>query len=440
VSPELTVFLMFLSVLVGILLLGYYVAFVLGGLALIFGLIGWGPQVFDMFVNRLFGLMTSYELAAVPLFVFMGVMLERSGVAETLYSAMHVWMGPLRGGLAMGTILICTIFAATTGIIGASVVTMGLLALPAMLRRGYDRPLTTGAICAGGTLGILIPPSIMLVLYGPAAGLSVGRLFMGAIFPGLVLSGLYIAYIAVRCFFNPRLGPPLPPEERRLPLGYKLRLGFTSLLPPIFLILAVLGTIFFGIAAPTEAAAMGASGSLLIAAAYRRLRPDVIRETLEQTFRVSSMILVVAVGATLFTGVFLGLGGGKVAEEFLTGLPFGRWGIFATIMLIIFVFGALLDWISILLIFIPILTPIIKGLGFDPLWFALVVCVNLQTSFLTPPMAPAIFYLQGVAPKDVTVAHMYRGIVPFVLLQLVGLALIILFPQIALWLPARMIR
>lgn len=439
-SPIVIAILMFVTLIIFVLL-GYPVAFVFAGLAFIFGLVAEIPSLPALFASRIYGgLMTSYDLVALPLFVFMGVMLERSGLAERLYEAMHIWMGGLRGGMAIGTIIICTLFAASTGVVGATVVMMGLLALPTMLSRGYQIELATGTICAGGTLGILIPPSIMLIVFGTTAGLSVGKLFMGAIFPGLLLSALFIAYIAIRCFFQPRLAPAAPVEERAIPLRRKLSLGLTSLIPPIFLIIAVLGTIFLGIAAPTEAAAIGAFGSLLLAAGYRRLSPKVLGETAILTLKMSSMVLFTAVGAFMFTGVFAAAGASKAIEELLYALPMGPWGVLGIMMFILLILGALLDWISISLIFIPIFLPIAKGLGFDPLWFCLLIGIMLQTSFLTPPTAPSIFYLKGACTDEVEVGSIMRGIIPFMLLQLLGLALVIAFPQIALWLPGKMIR
>jgi tripartite ATP-independent transporter DctM subunit len=437
-SPEIVAILMFVGVVVGVLL-GYPLGFVLAGLGMIFGLSQVGIGVVPMFISRTMTLARSYVLIAAPLFIFMGVMLERSGASEKMYHAMHLWMGGLRGGLAIGTILVCTLFAACTGIIGASVVTMGLIALPAMLSRGYDKRLTAGTICAGGTLGILIPPSIMLVVYGPQAGISVGKLFIGAIVPGLVLSALFILYIGLRCLINPRLGPPMPVEERRVSLGTKTLLLGTSLLPPLFLILAVLGTIFFGVASPTEAAGMGAFASIILAAIYGKLNLDTLKETGKRTIRASAMVFMVALGASMFVGVFMKLGGSKVIGESLLGLPWGRWGILGAIMFIVFILGMFIDWLGIVFIMVPLFTPIAEALGFDALWFAMLICINLQMSFLTPPFAYAAFYLRGVAPPDLTIGHIYRSIVPFLALQATGLVLCIVFPSLITWLPSLMI-
>jgi len=430
--------LMFALVLVGVLS-GYPIGFVLGGLALTFGLICWGPEVIPALFFRCFMVLKTYIYAAIPLFVFMGIMLERSGSSERLFHAAHLLMGGLRGGLGIATIFVCTIFAAATGIVGASVVTMGLLALPPMLKRGYNKELASGCILAGGTLGILIPPSIMIVVYGPMANLSVARLFFGAFTPGLLLATLYIAYIAVRCLLQPQLGPPMPVEERRaVSLSRKLYLTITGLVPPVFLIMAVLGMIFMGVAAPTEAAALGAFAAMLLAVGYRRLNWQSLKDVTYTTVRITSMIMFVVLGASMFTSVFMGLGGGKFVSDLLLAVPFGRWGVLAAMMVIVFILGMFLDWIGIVLIIVPLFTPIAATLGFDAIWFALLVMVNLQMSYLTPPFAYAIFYLRGIAPPEVTIAHIYRGVIPFVLLQWTGLILCILFPPIILWLPGMM--
>ncbi len=438
-SPELITILMFAGLLVGILL-GYPTAFVLGGLSMIFGLIFIGPEIYGFFIVRLLGLMKNYVLLAVPLFLFMGVFMEKAGVAERLYSSMYLWLGGLRGGLAMATVVICMIFAAATGVVGASEVTIGLLALPAMLSRNFNKPLACGTICAGGTLGILIPPSIMIVMYGPTAGLSVGKLFMGAFIPGILLAFLYLIYIAVRCYFRPQDGPPMPLEERSVPLKKKLTLLLTSIIPPLFLIFAVLGTIFFGIASVTEASAMGAIASIVLAAAYRQVDFQVIKEACKRTLQITSMILMIAVGAGFFTSTFVALGGDEVVNNFVLGLPFGKWGILFTMMGMLVVLGMFIDWIGIVFIVVPLFTPIANNLGFEPIWFALLVMINLQISFLTPPFAYSIFYLKGITPPEVQTTDIYRGVIPFVGLQVVGLILCIVFPKLITFLPNLMIR
>lgn len=440
-SPEILVILMFAGLLAGILT-GFPIAFVMLGVALIIGLLGAGPAAFfHMMILRTYNVMENYILAAVPLFIFMGIMLERSGAAEHLFSSLHIALGRLRGGLAITTVLICTIMAAATGIVGAPVVTMGLFALPAMLKRGYDKALSTGSVCAGGTLGILIPPSIMLVIYGPMAGVSVGKLFMGAIFPGLLLSTLFLAYIVIRCSLNPELGPVLPPEERAIPILKRIFMIVTSLLPTLFLILAVLGTIFFGIAAPTEAAAIGAFASMILAAGYRNFNWESLKDTVRRTLTVSSMILLTIVGAFVFTGTFMMIGGGDVVTNLILGLPLGRWGLLAVMLFAFLIMGFFMEWVGIIPILVPLFNPIVAQLGFDPLWFAILACVVMQTSFLTPPMAPTLFYIRGVAPKDIEFGrHIVRGVIPFTALQVVGVAIVAAFPQLALWLPSIMVK
>ncbi|MEW6264580.1 MAG: TRAP transporter large permease subunit [Thermodesulfobacteriota bacterium] len=431
---------MFVPVLV-LVFWGHPLGYILGGVATVFGLLGWGPQVFHMFANQFFAMQINYLLIALPLFIFMGNMLGSSGVAEKLYEALHVWMGPIRGGLALATIIICTIFAAATGIVGASVTAMGLLALPEMLKRGYDPKLACGTVMAGGTLGILIPPSIMLVIYGAMAQLSVGKLFMSCVFPGLILSGSYSAYVLFRCGLNPNLGPPLPIEERqKVSFGRKLTMLLIYVSPPIFLILAVLGTLFAGVATPTEASGLGAIGAVIIAAANRRLTWKVFKETVFSTARTIGMICVIAAGASCFTSVFLGLGGGEVVKEYMLSLPGGKWGVLIAINIIVLALGTLLDWFGILLLCLPIFGPLIQELGFDPIWFAAMIAVNLQMSFLTPPYGMSLFYLKAVAPEGIDMALIIRSILPFLFLMTLGLLITILYPPLSIWLPRAMIK
>jgi len=442
IPQETIAIILLLGVLIGVIT-GFPLAPVIGGLALVVGYLTWGgPQVTDLFYSRMWGLIRNYVILAAPLFIFMGIMLERSGIAERLYEALYLWLGGFRGGLAISTVLIGTVLAACVGIIGASVTMLALIALPAMVKRGYNKALASGAVCAGGTLGILIPPSIMLVLYGPMAEISVGKLFMAAIIPGLLLSGLYCTYIAIYCLLQPRKAPPVPLEERKVSFLKKTRLLLTSLVPPAILVLSVLGSIFFGVAPPTEAAAVGAFAAMLLALAYRRLSFTALRETAFMTLKVTSKVIFVAVCAFMFVGVFLGLGGGNVVEDIILSSPGGKWGAFALIMFIVFLLGMFIDWLGIIFIMIPIITPIGPALGFDTLWLAMMICVNLQMSFLTPPFAYAIFFLRGAAPPElgVTTADIIRGVIPYVFLIMIGLGLCIAFPQLILWLPAQMIK
>jgi len=440
-SPELVTIVMFGAAIIG-LLIGYPLVFVLGGIAMLVGIATMGLGVFTMFRVRIWGMMTDYTLLAVPLFVYMGLMVEKSGAAERLYGGLHLAFGGFRGGLAMATILMGTILAACVGVIAASVIMIGLIAVPSMLQRGYSRELTCGSVCAGGTLGILIPPSLMLVIYGPMAQMSVGKLFMGAFGPGLLLSALYMSYIAVRAWLRPSAAPPMPVEERAVPRLRKLRMLLTGMVPPLFLMLSVLGAIFFGVASPTEAAALGALAATVLALAYRQLNWQTMRYGMLETMRITSMALFIGWGAQMFVGVFLRLGGGDVVTNLMLAAPFGKWGAFALIMFIIFILGMLIDWIGIVFIMVPLMTPIAPALGFDPLWFSMMICVNLQMSFMTPPMAYAIFYLKGIAKPEwgITTEHIIRGVIPFVVLIVVGIILCIAFPDIIMWLPHQMIK
>jgi tripartite ATP-independent transporter DctM subunit len=439
VSPEFIIFLMFAGLFAGIFL-GYPTAFVLGGVSLIIGSLFLGPDMFGYFVVRLEGVMKNYDLLAVPLFLFMGVFIEKSGVAERLYNALYLLLGGLRGGLGISTIAICAVFAAATGVVGASEVTIGLMALPAMLSRKYNVSLTCGAICAGGTLGILIPPSVMIVVYGPVAGLSVGRLFLAAVFPGVLLTVLYMIYMGVRCYFRPQDGPPIPLSERDVPLKTKIILLLTSVMPCALLIMAVLGSIFFGIAAVTEAAAVGAISSIFLAMIYGHLSLHMIKEACLSTLLISSMILMIAIAASFFSTIFVAVGGDDVITKMFLNLPLGKWGILFSIMFLLVVLGTVIDWIGIVFIVVPLITPIAAKLGFDPIWFATLVMVNLQISFLTPPFAYSIFYLKGITPPEVRTTDIYRGVIPFVGLQVLGLLICVLFPGLVTYLPNLMIR
>lgn len=442
ISPEIATLMMFGLLLVGVLL-GYPLAFVVGGIGIVTGILLFGISIsLELIYQRMYSLLNNYVLLAVPGFIFMGNMMGYSGITEKMFSSLYTWLGGLRGGLAIVTILVGTILAATVGIIGASVTALTIIALPAMIKRGYNKALASGAVCAGGTLGILIPPSVMLVVYGPMATLSVGKLFFGAFFPGFMLSALYLIYVAVRSHLEPDLAPAVPLEERAVPFLKKTIDLVTSLVPPSILVVAVLGAIFFGVASPTEAAAVGALATILLVVAYRKFSFTALKETALETMKISGMILLIGAMSFAFVGIFVRAGGGDVVKEFILTAPGGRWGIFAIIMFIIFILGFVLDWLGILFILVPVITPAAAELGFDPIWFALMVCVNLQTSFMTPPFAYAIFYLKGAAAPElgITVGDIIRGVMPFVFLILAGLALLIAFPEIILWLPAKMIK
>jgi len=436
-NPETLALIMFGTLFIT-LFLGHPLAFSLGVLALIFGLIGWGgsPEVvFHLFADRTYGVMDDYVLVAVPLFIFMAQMLDASGIAEGLFNSMHVILGPIRGGLALAVVVVCTVFAASAGVVGATEVAIGLLAVPALMKRGYHIPLIAGSICAGGTLGIIIPPSIMLVVYGSLAGMSVGQLFAAAIVPGVVLSSLYLAYIAIRCGINPSLGPPLPKEERISTVWQKIKMIFTSLIPPAILILLVLGSIVAGIATPTEAAGMGATGAFVLALCYGKLTWGAVKEACKSTLLTTSMVMTLFLGGNAFQAIFMGLGGGDAISNILLGMNVSPYVILFIMMGTVFFLGMFIDWLGILLIVIPIFTPIAADLGFNPLWFATLICVNLQMAFLTPPFGYSLFYLRGIAPPEMTIMHIYKGVVPFICLQWIGLFICVYFPDLVLWVP-----
>jgi len=438
-SPGIITTIMIAAILVGVLT-GFPLAFVVGSIGLIMGYLLLGDAAFEIIYSRLYSLAQNYPLLAVPLFTFMGVVLQRSGIADGLFDALYLWLGGFRGGLAVSTVIFGTILAACLGVITASVTMLTLIALTPMVKRGYDKSLAAGAVCAGGTLGILIPPSVMLVIYGPMAMVSVGKLFMAAIFPGLTLGGLYCLYVAVRCWIQPTLGPAVPVEDRQVPLAVKTRMLLYSLVPPMVLILSVLGTIFFGIAPPTEAAAVGAFAATLLTIAYRKFNWRMLSYTALETLRVSAFVLMIGCLSFAFVGVFISAGCGDVVGNAIMNAPGGRWGAFVVVMFIVFILGMFIDWIGIVFIMVPILAPIGPQLGFDPLWFGMMICVNLQMSFMTPPFAVAIFVCRGTAAPElgVTIADIIRGVVPFVAIIMVGMALCIVFPQLILWLPAHM--
>jgi len=440
-SPTLVTILMLGGLLVTILS-GFPLAMPIGTIALVVGLLAFGTPVFDQLYQQIFAILHNYILLALPLFVFMGVVLEFSLIAEKMYDALFLLLSGFRGGLAITTLVLGTILAACVGVVTASVTMLSAVALPAMIKRGYDRSLAAGVICAGGTLGILIPPSVMLVIYGPMARVSIGRLFFGAMGPGLLLASLYIMYVAVSCYFRPELAPTIPPEERAVPLSQKLKLTFASLIPPAFIILSVLGVIYMGIAPPTEAAAVGCFASLVLTVIYRKLNWSTLIKILRRALEISSVVMFIGAASVAFTAVFLKAGGGKVVQEAVLATPGGRWGVFAMVMFIYFILGFFIEWLGIFFIMVPILAPIAPMLDFDPIWFGIMICINLQTSFLTPPYAFAIFVLRGVAPKELglTSSDIIRGVWPFVILIVVGLALCIAFPEIILWLPSKMIK
>ena len=428
---------MFLALTI-LLMFGFPVTFTLMGTALCFGLIGFGWSFFNLLPLRIWGVMSNVTLLAVPLFVFMGVMLERSGLAEELLDTMGMLFGRLRGGLAISVVLVGALLGASTGIVGATVVTMGLLAVPTMLKRGYQKELATGTVSASGTLGQIIPPSIVLVLIGDIVGVPVGDLFMGAVLPGFVLVGLYILYILIIAFIKPEWAPAIPKAELAAFTGKDMvkKIG-RALFPPLFLMVAVLGSIFAGIASPTEAAGVGAVGATVLTIANRRFNLKILNEVMQSTLQLTCMVFIILVGAAAFGLVFRGLGGDGLVREFLGSIAHhhGHWFVLAIVMGLIFVIGFFLDFIEITFIHVPVLAPIMIEFGFDPAWFCILIAVNLQTSFMTPPFGFSLFYLKAVSPPEITTGHIYRGIVPFVLFQLVGLLIVVFFPSLVTWLP-----
>ena len=439
-SVEVLTILMFVTLMASIAM-GHPLAVTLAAVATLFGLIDNGfnfPALLGLFANNAWGIFLNYTLVAIPLFIFMAQVLDRSKVSEGLFDALYTVLGGLRGGLGLAVIVVSTVFAATTGIVGASVVAMGLMAGPALLKRGYDKSLSAGIICSSGTLGILIPPSIMLVVYGGLTGqkeTSVGNLFAAAILPGLLLSGMYLLYVAVRCYMNPKLGPPIPAAERTATVLEKFTMTMKNFVPPFGLILTVMGTILAGVATPTEAAALGCVGALILALVSRKLNWSVITQACISTARTTAMIMALFVGGKFFSVVFLSMGGGDVVADVLLGMDVNRFVVFAIMMAVVFFMGMFIDWAAILLVVVPIFTPIAMDLDFNPLWFAMMICINLQTSFLTPPFGYSLFYFKGVAPPEYTMGDVYRGILPFVMIQVFALATMIFFPQIITYLP-----
>ena len=447
--------LMMFAALALLLFTGYPVAFILGGVGLAFGFIGMAfgdfyfsfIQFFNL-VPRLWGeggggIAANLILTAIPMFIFMGTMLEKSGVATDLLRCLQVLLRRVPGGLALSVTILGTVMAATTGIIGASVVMMTLLALPEMMKRGYNMPLATGTIASSGTLGILIPPSIMLVIMADLLARSVGNLFFAAFFPGLMLAVFYMIYIFVLCRLKPELAPPLPEDMGPDSTAGLVKMILRSFIPPVFLVFLVLGSILFGWAAPTEAAGVGAAGATVLAIMNRKLTWSVLKDVVERSALTNAMIFGIFIGASCFSYVFRSLGGDDLVIDLVESLGFGSWGLLILLMGIVFILGFFFDWLEITLIVLPVFAPIVALLDFGDhvtgtdviYWFAILMAVNLQTSFLTPPFGFALFYMKGAAPPGVNINQIYKGIIPFVILQLIGLGLVMAFPDIALWLP-----
>ncbi|MBX3503302.1 MAG: TRAP transporter large permease subunit [Alphaproteobacteria bacterium] len=422
--------------LIAAILTGFPVALAMMSLAVIFGVQSFGLEGLQyQFIQKIEETATAQVLAAVPLFIFMGAMFQASGIASRLFDAIHMWTRRVPGGMAVGTVLMCVIFAATSGVVGATETVVGLLAIPAMLRYGYSKSLISGTICAGGSLGTIIPPSVLAVVIGPVASASVGNIMLGMFVPGFMLALAYIIYIVILCTLKPEYGPRLPKAADEPPLGAKLLLTGKVLVPPVVVIVAVLGSMMAGIATPTEASATGALGTVLLAVAYRRLSWTVLVDSTMRTVRITAMILTIVVCGQMFAAVFVGSGGLIILQEFLAEFAVGKWGLLFLVMFIVFVAGFMLEPLVVILMVVPITAPLIEAAGFDKVWFCVLFLVMLQTGYLTPPMAPSIFYLRGIAPPEITLRHMYFGIWPFIGIQLLVITLLVWQPRIVTWLP-----
>jgi len=440
-SPEFVSIAMFAVILLG-LSLGAPVFAVLGGTAAIFAYLGWGPEGWYLFLGRTFDSTTNNILMAIPLFILMAAFLSQSEISVGLFKGMMYLFGPMNGGIALAVIVMCAVEAACTGVVGASVVSMTLMAIPVMQKYGYDKSIACGSVAAGGVLSILIPPSIMLVMMADQAGVSVGKLFAGAFFPGLLLTVMFFFYILIVTWIRPEKGPALPIEERKaLSVGQKAVLLLKNLVPPLCLIFGVLGTVWTGLATATEAAGVGALVALILVIVYKRFTWKLFANCVWSAARTSCMVMTILFCASVFTGVFLGLGGGQVVTDIVMKLDFlGPWGLMFAMMFIIFILGFLIDWIAILYITLPIFIPIAAGAGFDKIWFLVMIAVNLQVSFLSPPFGYALFYMKSTVPKGIRMLDIYAAVVPFMVIQVIGLTLCAVFPKIMTYLPSVVIN
>ena len=428
---------LFVAAFIVLLLAGLPLAFATGAVAVVFTYFLFGEPGLTLIVSRVFTLMGNYVLVSVPLFIFMACILERAGIAEAIFNTVHVWAGRMRGGLAVAVIISCALMAAMVGVIGAEIVTMGVVALPAMLNRGYRKDLALGCICAGGGLATLIPPSVVFIMWGLTAGVSIGQLYMAGVVPGLMLAAMYIAYIIVRCRLQPELAPPATAEELAIPLSEKLAL-LRDLLLPSAVAFSVLGSLYLGWATPTEAAGVGVLGAMLAAAVNRRLTWANMKIAIADTTKVTVMLYWLFFGSSALIGVYTLAGGTRLIQDTMTGLPVGPIGVIIIIQLIWIVLGCFIDWIGILLLTAPIFVPVASALGFDLVWLGVLFCMNMQISYISPPFGPAAFYLKGVVPKDISLNDIFASIWPYLIIQFVALGVVIAFPQIALWLPGTM--
>jgi len=431
-NPLAVTVLMFAFIIL-LMLTGLPLTFVMGALGVGFALLLWGPAGLNTLYYAVFGIMDSFILSAIPLFLFMGLVLQKSGIAEDLFDTVHRWAGGLRGGLGMGVIVICAIFAAMVGVTGAATVSMGIIALPAMLKRKYDKRIATGLIQAGGALGILIPPSVPMIMYAYISGVSVGKLFAGGVIPGFMLATMHIIYIGVRCYLQPEIGPALPPEERS---NWKVKVAsLKNVVLPIILITMVLGFIFFGIASPTEASAVGAFGALICAAVRRRLNWKLIKETGFRSLRITGMVFWIIFAAVAFSRIYTGLGAPAMIQEIMVDLAIGPWGILIIVQVIFFILGMFLSDGAILFICMPIFIPIALSQGFDTTWFGVLYVMNMEMAYLTPPFGYNLFYMKGIVPPEITIGDIYRSVIPFVALQAVALGIAMVFPKLVTFLP-----
>lgn len=429
------IILLFGLMIVG-LAMGQELAFVLGGVGVLVGWLAWGDPGVTIAMTKVYDQMQSYSMVAIPMFVLMANFLTHSKVADGLFESIRYLFGPLKGGLGLAVIVVSTVFAATTGIVGASVVTMGMLSIPILLRSGYKPSLACGMVCAGGSLGILIPPSIMLVSMGSYAEVSVGKIFFAAIVPGLLLSLGYIIYVMVVCHIHPEWGPAMSEEElAAMPLKQRITGSLVNLIPPLILIFGVLGSIFTGIATPTEAAGVGALFALVLAIFYKQFSWKMLMESVLDTAKTSAMVFIILFGAAAFTGVFMSLDGDQIIANWIMGMGIGKWGAFAIMMLIVFIMGMFIDWLGIVMIVFPIFLPIMDMFGIDRLWLVAVTAVMLQTCFMTPPFGFALFYIKGIVPEDVKITEIYRGVIPFILIVVLVTILCTVFPSLVTWLP-----
>ena len=430
---------LFVLMVVG-LVLGQELAFVLGGAGVIVGAVALGDAGVTIAMTKIYDQMQSYSMIAIPMFVLMANFLTHSKVADGLFESIRYLLGPLKGGLGLAVILVSTVFAATTGIVGASVVTMGMLSMPILLRSGYKPSLACGLVCAGGSLGILIPPSIMLVSMGSYAEVSVGKIFFAAIVPGLSLSLGYIIYLMIVCHIHPDYGPAMSAEElAEMPLKKRITGSLINLIPPLILIFGVLGSIFGGVATPTEASGIGALFALILAIFYRQFSWKMLYESLIDTMKTTAMVFIILFGAAAFTGVFMSLDGGQIISNWVLNMGISRWGAFAIMMVIVFVLGCFIDWLGIVMIVFPIFLPIMDQFGFDRLWLVAVTATILQTCFMTPPFGFALFYVKGILPPEVKISDVYRGVIPFIIIIVIVTALCAIFPQLVLWLPSKLV-